>query len=306
MKVAITDIGSNTVRCVIFNVDDQTKQLTKVFDYKKMLQILTFVKGKHLLKQGEKALINALAEYKAIADAFQVDFNYCFATASLRFLENKKQVVQNVKDQTGVNIELLTGKQEAVLGFEATAFALDLPDEGISLDVGGGSSELVHFKNGKIINATSIPIGSLSLYLKHVKDLFPNKGELNAIQQDILAELKQLTWLKNVRVSTVIGIGGSARAVTKISRALYKTAKMNEGDALDVQYIQRVSLFDDKRDLKDTQQLIEAIVDRTTTVIPGANILAVVAAYVDAKTFIISRSGIREGYLLNKIKGKSK
>ena len=96
------------------------------------------------------------------------------STASLRNISNSQAAVSEIEDRTGLAINLLSGAQEAEYDFVGAARTIDLKS-GLLVDIGGGSTELVMYNNMQIQNSISLPIGSLSMYTKFVKHLFPNK-----------------------------------------------------------------------------------------------------------------------------------
>lgn len=301
MNVGIVDIGSNTVRCVIYDVSDPNGFYDKVFDYKKMLQILNFIKDDTLSDEGLEALLKVLGEYKAIAGAFGVEQFHCFATASLRFLKNSGDVLKSIEEATGIKVDVISGEQEASLGYRATRHFLTLASEGICIDVGGGSTEIVYYQNRTLKYAASIPLGSLSLYLEFVADVFPTATEMTAMNHKVNIALNQIPWLGNIKVAECVGIGGSARAMTKVANELYKIPKINSGTRLNIKYLHSIANIEVMGHPNDARSIIKAVVDRSTTIIPGSIILNCIAKKAKASYFILSRSGIREGYLLKKL-----
>ena len=87
--------------------------------------------------------------------------------------------------------------------------------EGIVVDIGGGSTELVFFSDNQAQEAISIPYGSLNMFTKHVTKLFPKKKEVHEIQSLVKKELNDLKpWSGN---NAILGVGGTSRAVCKLS-----------------------------------------------------------------------------------------
>lgn len=299
MRIGIVDIGSNTVRLVIYSINEN-KEYTKILDYKKMLQLLNFIKNKSLNSGGRRALYSTMKEYKDLSEVMSVDKFFCFATASIRYLKNKDQILSEIEKLTGIKVEILSGEQEATMGFYATSKVIELEDDGISIDVGGGSSEVVYYKDKKISKVYSLPIGSLSLYLKHVKNIYPTEEEIVNIKMDILDNLKVIKWIYGVSVKQLVGIGGSARAATRVVSELYDIPKLKEGESVEIKHI--LQLVDEgKLKTKDLEKITRTVVDRSTTIIPGSLIFSEIAKVVGADYLTLSRTGIREGYLLKKI-----
>ena len=112
---------------------------------------------------------------------------------------------------------MISGHDEAVLDFEGAAHAQKLKD-GVMVDIGGGSTEVVAFADGKITDAVSLEFGSLSMYKTYVSRLFPKNSEERAIRKKVENEIKKVKFLKR-RSSSLIcgGIGGTIRAVKKFN-----------------------------------------------------------------------------------------
>ena len=141
-----------------------------------MTGLAGYVTDGQLSSQGVKKLIKTLNSFKKTAQAFQIKKMYYFATASLRNIDNSKEVLKKVKKETGICIELISGEEEGYLDYYAVSQEMHL-EKGILIDVGGGSSELVGFRNGKVLGNKSLPIGSLSLYRQYVHGILPTLEE---------------------------------------------------------------------------------------------------------------------------------
>lgn len=304
MKIGIVDIGSNTVRLVIYSTNKE-QIVKKILDYKKMLQLLIYIDNYKLNENGIRILCDTLNEFRMIADMYDVDYFAPFATASLRFIDNKNEVLHSIKETVGVDVDMISGQEEATLGYYATYKTTKLSPNGLSVDVGGGSTELVYYEGEKAKHSISLPMGSLSLYLKHVHGLFPTAEESQALRDDINSVLDQVNWLNTLRVDELVGIGGSARAVTKVCKVLYTKDKINHGDTLPSEYLGHVANLNLNHEKKIAQEIIQTIVDRSTTLMSGTAILYLLAERIQAKNFVLSRNGIREGYLYKRfIEGK--
>lgn len=98
---------------------------------------------------------------------------------------------------------------------------LNLQD-GLLVDIGGGSTELVLYEEGKIQNTMSLPIGSFSLHKKYADDFLPSKREMKRIEKRVLKELNKIEEI-NIPVNTKIicGVGGTVRATCKLKNDIY-------------------------------------------------------------------------------------
>lgn len=106
MKVAVIDIGSNTVRLIVYTMQEKTfKQLVSK---KIMLGLASCIENKTLTSEGIAKLTDALSQLKHFCTMFHVENAYYFATASLRNVSNKKDVLEHILQELGIEIELLS------------------------------------------------------------------------------------------------------------------------------------------------------------------------------------------------------
>ena len=164
-----------------------------------------------------------------------------------------KQALSVIRSATGYSVEVLSGEEEALLGYAGAMQELHLAG-GAFLDIGGASSEIVTFFDGSPINFASFPIGSLSLYRRCVKKILPGTGSFARLRHTI-SETIDLDAGNTAPQPLIVGVGGTARATLRL-------------DA-----------------------------DRIHTLIPGLLILQHVFHLFQAQQMIVSKYGVREGYL---------
>jgi len=295
MIYGIIDVGSNTIRLNIYTYKDQ--QLQSLLHKKTMAGLAGYVVDGYLSPQGIKIACSTINNYKNILYNFNIQQIYVFATASLRNIVNTDEVVRNIKETTGLNVIVISGEEEATLGFKGVSTALDI-ETGLFVDIGGGSTELVIFENRQIISAVSMPIGSLSMYSKHVNKLFPKKEEKEAIEQNVLNELHKLGTDEKRNYPFICGVGGTIRASKKLYSNLLSEHSTED---FQVESIQNILKILHKADKKTLRRVLQIVPDRVHTIIPGMIILDTIAQYYGSKTIRVSPYGVREGYLYTKV-----
>lgn len=304
MKIGIIDLGSNTIRLVVYTWDGH--QLLVTSNVKRQTQSARYIENGIMNKIGVETIVEHLKELMMIARTKDVQDLRIFATASIRNIQNSVAVKTQIEVAVQHKIDLLDGHQESIYGFEGLKRTLQLPIEGISVDVGGGSTEIIHFKHDKVLDSISIPMGSLNMYINHVKDVLPSSGELMLMKIEIDSLLEQIDWLKNIKVEKMYGIGGSARAIMRLHQAKYDI----QSSIYDMQMSKTIftNYFEEAQ--KNPKALADIIVnhvpERLTTILPGALILLQIMKMVHAETFILSVSGVREGYFYNRILSETK
>lgn len=297
MIYAIMDIGSNTVRLSVYKqVKDKAVHL---FSEKEQASLRNYVKKGNLTDKGIDRLIATLRRFNSIISNFDdIDSVHPFATATIRDVANRSEILKRVKDELGLEIEILSGEDEARLSFIGASKSVDV-SEGILTDIGGGSSEVVIIDQGKVIKSTSLSIGSLSAFNDYVSGLFTNKKEKKAIDSAVkllLAENK----MYREQQSNLAAVGGSARASLKFYNEFYNLSNYNSTmDANKFNKMVKEILEMDDRDLLD--RILEIKPDRVHTLIPGMVILNRLAKYFYVNEINISQTGVREGYVYSKL-----
>ena len=297
MIYAIMDTGSNTVRLSVYKqVKDKAVHL---FSEKEQASLRNYVKKGNLTDKGIDRLIATLRRFNSIISNFDdIDSVHPFATATIRDVANRSEILKRVKDELGLEIEILSGEDEARLSFIGASKSVDV-SEGILTDIGGGSSEVVIIDQGKVIKSTSLSIGSLSAFNDYVSGLFTNKKEKKAIDSAVkllLAENK----MYREQQSNLAAVGGSARASLKFYNEFYNLSNYNSTmDANKFNKMVKEILEMDDRDLLD--RILEIKPDRVHTLVPGMVILNRLAKYFYVNEINISQTGVREGYVYSKL-----
>ncbi|OON95869.1 MAG: hypothetical protein ATN36_07105 [Epulopiscium sp. Nele67-Bin005] len=296
MAFAVIDIGSNTIKLSIYKLENN--EFIKLLNAKETAGLAGYRRDGFLTWEGIEKACEVLNGFKSTLSIIKLEHLFVFSTASLRNVINSKEVVHEIEKQTGFHIDLISGEMEATLGFYGASKINDL-DNGLLLDIGGGSTEIVEYVNGKIENCTSISIGSLSLYSIFVKSILPNKKEQKLISEYVKEHLDEIDFIQNKQINTILGMGGSVRTVKKMCFKKYDLKEKH----LDYKYIPEMINFvrDNKKEGIDL--ILKVAPDRIHTAIPGIIIADEIAQLVGAKQIISSNFGLREGYVYNKIKG---
>lgn len=292
-NIGIIDIGSNSIRLSVYRCEGQEAQV--LLNRKEMSGLASYVKHGMMTEAGVSKACQAISAHKETLGNLGITEYYAFATASLRNVTNTEEAVSEIKERTGISIDVISGEEEGVLSLRGAAGSLKLK-EGLLVDLGGGSTELVPFKSGKALGSWSVPAGSLSLYRKFVKDIFPDKKELKNIRK-YYEELTDAAADKLSIYTDICGVGGTARAVCKLINAKGRVSSERfSAEELG-------ELYDEFKELdRSTVDLILKIVpDRVHTIIPGVAALKVIVDRTECRTVSVSSSGVREGYLHEKV-----
>lgn len=296
MKQAVIDIGSNSMRLTVYEINEN--KFKPLFKEKKMTGLAGYVIEGHLSEEGILYACAGLLYFKEVLESLDVEHISVFATASLRNINNTKEAVQTIKKITGFSAEVLSGEEEAALGYTGASLSNTM-NAGAYIDIGGASTEVVIFENQTALKEMSYPIGSLSLYHCCVKKIIPGKESLKRIDHAIHHEIKDSTSLPNDHQKVLLCTGGTSRAVLTLAR------KINELPD-DCHHITKKQFKDLCRLIKRSDNeaidlILKLIPDRIHTIVPGIMILEYLFDHFNAEQLVVSEYGVREGYLWQKI-----
>lgn len=295
MIYAVIDIGSNTIRLSVYKViGDEVKNL---FNEKSSASLASFIEKGMMNEHGIQKLINTLKEFKNLISNFEdISKTYAIATASIRNSCNRREIIERVRTEVGIDIELISGEEEAKLSFLGSGID---SQSGILTDIGGGSSEIVVFEQGKVVKTSSLNIGSLVAFDNFARGLFITKDEKKLLEDDIKLMIASNN-LNRVQHDLVCAVGGSARACLKLYNEYYDKEACNVIITMDglKNLINTLINMENRAKMK---LILKVKADRIHTLIPGMIILYRIAKYFYADIIRVSMTGIREGFVYNKI-----
>lgn len=302
-KYAVVDIGANSIRMNIYDIDTETGRFSVCSSARSLLGLAAYAKNGTLSNDGAGKLFAVLREFLARANSIPCDHFSAFATASLRGLSNSKKILRDVKAGLGIDIEIISGETEA--GYDHAAIRHRFPEteNGILIDMGGGSTEIVHFEGDRLVSAVSLPIGCVMLGKNFTsvtkKEPFPTEQEMQHIRTYVKTILSAYPAFRGLG-GTAFLIGGTARAAAKLS--LSENESLSDGYTFTAETLKKTAdtAF---RDIRREGNLIrEKVPDRLTSIIPGLVAYTEICEYMALRDFIISNAGVREGYLIDFIK----
>jgi len=238
-----------------------------------------FVKGK-ISERNKKRLIDAMMGFKYLIKAHEVEKYMAVATSAMREAQNGKEVVEEIRKKTGIDIQIIDGAQEAEL-IAATDLEelLDLPRTYLYVDVGGGSTEFSVFEKGKKQASKSFKLGTVRLLKNMVK-----KEEWNQAEKWV----KQHT--KNKDKVYLIGSGGNINKLFKMSGKV-------PGAPLSKVYLDAQYKFLKSMDYKDRIKELDLNPDRADVIIPAAKIYRRAMQWSGADKVYVPKIGLADGII---------
>lgn len=215
-QYAIIDIGSNTMRLVIY--EKQNGGFYKEIENTKVVaRLRNYLVDGVLIEEGIEVLLQTLFQFQESTRFHQLHHVLCVATATIRQAENQESIKKLVEGQTDFTLRVLSEYEEARYGYLAVMNSTSF-SEGITVDIGGGSTEVTYFRNREILEYHSFPFGALSLK-QFIKEDIPTEEELEKIRTYLEYQFRTLPWLIDKKLP-LIAIGGSARNLVKIHQNL--------------------------------------------------------------------------------------
>ena len=217
MKIAAIDIGSNAARILINEV---TPQKNKEADFTKLnllriplrLGIDVFTHGEIGIER-EKMMLQTMRIFSDLMKIYKVDHYRACATSAMRDAKNGEKIIKDVKKKTGIEIEIISGDEEASIIFENHIVeSMDKNFGYLYIDVGGGSTELMYFENEKLKYKKSLNIGTIRVMN-------------NLVTKEMWAELHKEIKENVIGKKPIIGIGSGGNIIKIASLSKTKEAK---------------------------------------------------------------------------------
>jgi exopolyphosphatase / guanosine-5'-triphosphate,3'-diphosphate pyrophosphatase len=284
LKLAAIDIGSNAARLLIsevMEVPGQKPEFVKLSLVRVPLRLGfdVFESGSISNERAER-FIATIKAYKHLLDAYEVEHLITAATSAMRDAVNAKEILQRVKQEAGIEIKVITGEEEAKYIYE-NHFADNLNnlESYLYIDVGGGSTELTFFSDGKLVTQQSFNIGTIRL-LK------------NQVAQEHWTEMRDFIRdkLRGHHHITAIGSGGNINKVFSLS-------KRKEGKPLTLELLRNYYKEFSSITLQQRISTYHLREDRADVIVPALLIYINVMNWADADEIFVPKIGLADGLI---------
>lgn len=287
MRIGIIDFGTNTLRLNIFETED--REYRSIYDFAIYSKIVENTVGTSLSQDGTEHVIQAIEEHQQACRHYRCDRVECFSTASLRYIDNAEDVLEQVEFRTGIRIKMISGDEEAEYDYLALRSVVDVKS-GIGCDLGGGSLQVFTFNENGPEKSASYPLGSSRTAKNFVKGDIPTLEEISAIKNCVAKSL-ETTGIEPAG-KILYAMGGTAKAIEKLYNAV-----IEKGDILSLKNVNiMLGLLTEAPD--EAKELIaEFAPKRIRTLVPGLAVLAGVMEKAGCEGMKIYSVGVREGFL---------
>ena len=284
MKLGAIDVGSNAIRVVIGEVSRPLGS----WNYSKLAYLRLPVRlGDDVFDKGKisdskvEQFVEGMKIFRSYLDFYGVTDFRAVATSAMRDSSNSKRILQKIKKETGITLEVISGKEEAELVYTTFQLISGLKNNYLLIDVGGGSTEITLFENNKVHKAKSFQIGSVRLLKGKVQD-----KEWKALENWIKKEIKP------TKPGKVFGAGGTINSIHKVLGAKDKEPISKKSI---------VSLSNTLGELDIEQRILNFKLkpDRADVLIPAMEIYTTILNLLDVKEIFVPKMGVSDGVILS-------
>jgi exopolyphosphatase/guanosine-5'-triphosphate,3'-diphosphate pyrophosphatase len=281
LKFAAIDIGSNAVRLLFCNVYESNGRITlkkaELIRVPIRLGEDSFLNGKISAKKADK-LVTAMKAFRNLIDVYDaVDYRAC-ATSAMRDAENRYDVIERVKKEAGIKIEVISGKTEADLIYGSqVAEYLDKESNYLYIDIGGGSTEITLFSKNKIVVSQSFNVGTIRML--H-----------DQIDKEYWAYFK--SWVEEIakgyKPLMAIGSGGNINK-------LFKMSGRKPNKAMPVSKLKSLCELVESYSYEERVKVLGMNPDRADVIVPASRILLTVLKKAGIEKIFAPQIGLSDG-----------
>ena len=189
LNYGIIDLGSNSLRLEIFKLENH--KLTNIFSKREVVGLASYLLPEGYISDlGIDSVIRVVKEFIEVSQAYSLEKMYVIATATIREARNQNEILTRIKRASGMHVELLDEDKEGLYGYKGVLLEHQI-DQGLIIDIGGGSTELSLVTSGQLIDSASLNLGSLNTYISYVKEIFPTHNEMERISGAVMHALTQ-------------------------------------------------------------------------------------------------------------------
>lgn len=291
------------MRLVIYK-QELNRTLKEIENIKVTARLRNFLSEDGVLQEeGITKLIKTLQSFQGVTRHHQLEEVKCVGTAAIRQAKNKEEILERVKNETDFTIQVLTAYEEAYYGFLAVVRSTPY-EKGVTMDIGGGSTEVTYFENRNLIHYHSFPFGVLSLKKRFIKGDIPEENERKKLSQFLQEQFESLKWLSDLQ-SPVIAIGGSARNLVQIHQEYidYPILGIHQY-IMSRQDINEINNYLLSMPFSELQRIDGLSKDRADIILPAIAAFASLMDTVNSDVFALSQNGLREGLFYDKSNNK--
>jgi len=300
MKIASIDIGSNTVLLLIAEISKPNKELTPLLNEYRIPRISEGLEKSHVISDKKvEELIKILDEYQIIINSCNCDHIIVNATNAFRIATNADQIMDLIIDSFKLNVNVLSGFDEAYLSFLGARSSFTSTRDIFVLDIGGGSTEIIYGDDKSIIYRKSFNRGAVNFTEELINKYPINRKYLKSVSEQINKYFAEIRTIKDSSDS-LISVAGTPTSLSCINKNITTyDDDLIEGSILTqeeiVKIIYEMSPLHPQEILSKYGSIVEG---REDVILTGSIILSEVMSLLDIKKTVVSSRGLRYGAVI--------
>lgn len=300
-KYSVIDIGSNSIR--LLNAVVENNKIVSAKKYLDMTRLGFGVdKTRKLSADSMEKSVEAMKTYKAMIQEFGGELIGAYATSAVRDSSNKDLFVKDVFDETNIDIHVISGEEEALLGYYGVLAGLNSASRVLIIDIGGGSTELILGDAKEIHSAVSLNIGAVRMTDKYLKSELVCENEkkelMSFIEESINDEIQKII---DFKPEVVVGIGGTITTIGAINLGLeeYDREKIHNYK-IKYEEIETINSELETKNLEERKKIKGLQAKRADIIYAGAIILEMILKASKLSDIRVSDFDNLEGALIQK------
>jgi len=294
-RIAVVDIGSNSGRVVVLQVVDHGA-LEVIDELRTPLRLARQIDHEgRLTNRGFETTLEAVGNFVALAQGQGAEEIRAVGTFAMREAKNGGVLAELIRERFGLTVEIVNGDREARFGFVGAVYGIDVAD-GLSVDIGGGSMQLVRFQDRAPTYAWTFPFGALRLTDGFLPNDPPKNGDVRTLRKHIREALVEAGIPRLAESEALVGTGGAIRNLAKIDlrRRRYPVGRLH-GYELPRSVVRRTTRVLARMDTAQRAAIPGLNSGRADSILAGAIAVNEVMQFVRAGSLHVSGQGLREG-----------
>ncbi|UWX60849.1 exopolyphosphatase [Chryseobacterium oranimense] len=285
MKIAAIDIGSNAARLLIneVKISNRKPEFIKLNLLRIPLRLGMDVFTMGMIgEEREKMVIDSMKIFSDLMKIYKVEHYRACATSAMRDASNGNEIIRQVQETSGINIEIISGDEEATLIYENhVAEGLDKEFAYLYIDVGGGSTELTFYENGKMVYEKSFNIGTIRLLN-------------NLVSADNWHEMKEEIKKNIVSKKPIVAIGSGGN-INKV----FSMSKTKDGKPMTLSHLKKV--YKEFNELSVEERMTKHTLreDRADVLVHALRIFNNVMSWSDINRIFVPKISVADGLIHN-------
>ncbi|OGC91523.1 MAG: hypothetical protein A2142_03075 [candidate division Zixibacteria bacterium RBG_16_48_11] len=303
MRVAAIDIGTNSALLTVVQLQKPGK-LQGVYEAQKITRLGKGTdKSKKLSMSSMRRTLAAVRQFQNIALKYRAEKIWAVGTSALREAANRHKFIKMVKRGTGLKVEIISGKKEAILTFKGALLGLKLKTPKITLiDIGGGSTEISWVTKGRLRKSISLDLGSVRLTEQYFPKNLSNKDRIWSLNVFLCNNWNKLAEWK-FQDSILVGTAGTVTTLAALDLDLrkYNSGKVH-GHSLAQIKVQKLFEKLCSLNLSRRKKLLSTEPKRADVIVAGSAILLSFMQFFKFERIIVSDRGLRWGLIRHKLR----